>query len=209
MKAILWLGISGLLFQTLGCGSDSSDDTTSDLPSTSVGGNPFKVFEKETLEEKEDTITGTATILNPDPSVSTGSGQHYSLAGSLPDNGSKLTLHAFANNSLDEGVEIEFTHNEGTTEGVITVGGESVTLTGLSDISPTSFAIEIDVHNDETPAHVLIWATGTDFSEDAALFNSEEDGELGGNGSGTYWGISLSNSSLSKATGGEPEFEED
>lgn len=71
-----------------------------------------------------------------------------------------------------------------------------------------AITIGVDVHNDESPAHVLVWS-GSDFAEDAAAFNSEGDGAAPGQGSATFWGLKLAKANVTAATIGDAKFSEE
>ena len=93
--------------------------------------------------------------------------------------------------------------------------------------------LTIDVHNDEgDKGHFLVWNTDSidgktgEELEELALINTEsdehehfhmfdsdehehEEATSPGKGSGTYWGVTLSNATLTSATTGEVKFEEE
>lgn len=61
--------------------------------------------------------------------------------------------------------------------------------------------LQFDVHNNETPAHVLAWNRdlGDSFTDATAVFNSEENDNSPGIGSGTRWGVRLSGATVTRA----------
>ena len=155
------------------------------------------------------TLSGTGSVVVNQPLAGTASGQSYALQFRLEEGGS-LTLYSNASNRLQNGLALRF-DRKGTALRVKLIAGS--TENDVSDAfaaldASGDIQLQIDLHNNEVPAHVLIWS-GTDFSEDAALLNSENAGrEAPGNGAGQFWGLELAQASVTRAVVSEPKFEE-
>ena len=59
-----------------------------------------------------------------------------------------------------------------------------------------AISIAIDIHNDENPAHVLIWSGNSHYTEENALYNSEKENNLEVQGSGKFWGFELKDAKM-------------
>ena len=71
-----------------------------------------------------------------------------------------------------------------------------------------ALSFQIDVHNSENPTHVLVWTGVSTFSEENALFNSEEHGNAPGQGTGNLRGLGLTKATVTSASIGDAKFEE-
>jgi hypothetical protein len=185
------------------CGSDSSSVATHSLNNVE-----YATVSEGTLAHNGTNITGTGSVVFVSPLSGITSNNSFALQFTLSDGGG-LTLAANSNNQTVNGLELVFTRS-GTQLTMATQVGEtfstSTPLTGV-DASGT-IQLQIDVHNSESPAHVLVW-TGNDFAEASAIYNSESPGPAAaGNGTGTFWGLALSNATVTGATVGTPKFTE-
>jgi hypothetical protein len=140
----------------------------------------------------------------------TDSGNSYAVTGVLGTN-SSLALSSNATNKNVDGLNIIFRNTSGKLVVTAELGTEIVDISSSfdgQDVNNLNYFV--DIHNDETPAHVLVWsATSSEITEESALFNSEEDGEMPGNGKGSFWGIILDDARVSNAVVSEPRFEEE
>ncbi|MCO5143159.1 MAG: hypothetical protein M9962_08730 [Oligoflexia bacterium] len=125
-------------------------------------------------------------------------------------------MASHANESLNNGFEIEFLRQgkgNSSLKGKLFAQGQTWEVTNQFDaIHADDFIqLQIDVHNDESPSHIIIWnrSNGDDFSEGSAVLNSAEeiDGSPG-IGVGTRWGVKLNNGALFRAEKMDPKFEE-
>ena len=177
------------------------------------GGNPTAAAATTTLTGSPQTTgsgySGTGSLIYNTPLESVQSGHSWALAFTLQDGGS-LTLLSNTNNQLGNGVAIQFSRAGAVLSAKLKAAGSETDVSAAFTSIDASGAIslQVDIHNDETPAHVLVWS-GTDFSEGAALLNSEDAGnEVPGSGSGTYWGLELNNATVSTIERTSPKFEE-
>jgi hypothetical protein len=156
---------------------------------------------------------GSGLLLAKSPLGEPKEKKNLSLQFSLKENGS-VTLQSFSRKELDNGVSVTFFRTKNSLKVTLEAEKKSVDISknfiAFDGFSEQSFLI--DIHNGETPAHVLIWKGDlADPSEANALFNSEKagDGESAGNGKGTFWGLVLSQASVKKASVSKAKFEHD
>ncbi len=187
-----------------GCGGTKDTRANS---AHSINGHSFLIIADSTLLLTKEDVSGEGEIAFIDPIGSTSSNKNFQVEFRL-DDGGRLDLKTFANNSLDSGVEL-----------LISRSGERIFLSATTkDNGPVShelkaldanglLALSIDVHNSETPAHALIWSnTEQSPTDDNAIFNSDADGAIAGNGAGVYWGMALSGAKVSKVDTGSAKF---
>lgn len=157
--------------------------------------------------------TGTALFTSQLPD----GGHNFQLAFSLQDGG-QVELFTFADNSLRNGVQIKFTRNgsgpgslkaeisaNGNTIDISAVhahGGSTVSISDLDASVPLMFSM--DVHNDESPAHVIIWEGLEPDAHDEPLYSSEEDETVPGKGRGKNWGLRLKDAIVNVAQFADP-----
>lgn len=164
-------------------------------------------------------LRGTGGVLFDSSYPAVREGGSYALDFSLADGGS-LTLVSHSDSALGGGWEMEFVRNgagpgslrvtisaQGAQRDTLNSGGVDV-FAGLDASQP--LRLQVDVHNNESPAHALVWSRrlGEDFSEAAALLNTEENDNSPGLGAGTRWGLRLRNAAVSRADLSAPKFEE-
>jgi len=193
----------------LGCGS-SNNGSDGDDSTFSFGNKNYVVIEQTTLNTSETEVDGTGSFIAKDALAAVASGNHFHIVGTLKES-STLTLNANTTDSNTAGLQLNFQNAATVLKVSMEFGGNSVDLTDkFAGKDAASVSYHIDIHNDETPAHVLIWdGSVTEFSEENALFNSEDGPAAPGNGSGSFWGVTLTDSKLTKLVVGEPEFEEE
>ena len=121
-------------------------------------------------------------------------------------------MRAFASKTIDEGVALTFSRKGKVLSATLAASGKTVDVSkNFSALDASAeVSVLVDVHNGETPAHVLAWKGDTASpSEQNALFNSEKagDGESAGNGKGTFWGLALSKAIVKNAAASDAKFE--
>lgn len=142
------------------------------------------------------------------------SGANFEVSFSLADNGS-VTVHTFTNSDLSEGVNIQFTRTASALTVLVSAGA------AVQDWSPyfssidasQSMTFTVDVHNNERPAHILVWkgSKNASLNHRNTLYNSAEDSvDLGfagspGNGTSRYWGISFTDAEITNALSSAPQ----
>jgi hypothetical protein len=165
----------------------------------------FKILSSQGLAFDGTTLKGTGDAVAKLPLADNkDSGKNLTVTFTLEDGGS-LLLKTFASSSLENGVNVHLTQLKVKTS----KGSESGTEKTLSLSANGSIGVSVDVHNNESPTHVLVWASSEAApAEDNALFNSETDGGAAGQGAENFWGLSLVKASVSSVAIGAVKFEE-
>lgn len=173
-----------------------------------IHGVDYATITTGTLQHRESSIEGSGSLIIITPLASISSKESYTLQFTLKDGGS-LTLVTHSNNLLSSGLTMTFSRSGSALSGLTQAGITLSTPFLLAGIDASgTIQLQIDVHNDESPAHILVWS-GSNFIEEAALYNSEDPGlNAAGNGAGTYWGLVLSNAKVTEASVGTPKFTE-
>ena len=85
------------------------------------------------------------------------SGQNFGLKFRLPE-GSEIRFFFFANRDLTGGVEVSFSRSSGNVSVTFSLNGSTHT----EDLGQRSDTLDLslDVHNDHTDAHILLWGGG-------------------------------------------------
>lgn len=183
-----------LSFNFLGCASES----------TTLSLDPFKKLSGE-LSTETNSIEGSGDIIFNNSLGSIDSGSNFSLSFSLND-GSSIKLFSYSDTSLENGVETLLSRSGNK---LLAKVGEldAQELTGVN--ANEAMELSIDIHNDESPAHFLIWnASETEFNPETSLIELDAE-EAVGNGSSVYWGLRLSDAKVTKANASTPKFEEE
>ncbi|WP_374075515.1 hypothetical protein [Bdellovibrio bacteriovorus] len=141
-------------------------------------------------------------------------GANFEVSFDLEEGGS-VTLYTFANSDLHNGVSIQFARVQNSLKVFATAQGI------VQDWSPRFESVDasqtvpmtIDIHNNERPAHIMIWSgsKNSSLNHRNTLYNSAEDSldlnydNSPGNGFGRSWGIKLDKAQLHKATLSSPQ----
>jgi hypothetical protein len=168
-------------------------------------------------------LQGTGAVVFGSQFGEVRSGGSVALKFSLEDGGS-LTLVSHADSSLGNGYELEFRRlGTGTGSLKVLLRAQGNTRDTVNDFGQDVFSgidaslpmkLQIDVHNNESPAHVMVWSRliTDDFSETAAILNTEDEVEKSngspGIGSGIRWGLKLNRANVTRAEPSPPKFEE-
>ena len=146
------------------CSSDSDDDSSC----AKVYGYCFEAAEGVNVSGS--TVTGSGNLNLGQVVDTAASGKNFQATVTLED-GDSVTLLAFADSSLENGVNIVFTRSGSTVEWVLAENSGTLKTSSFSDADATKeLVINVDLHNDEEPAHVIIWeGTGALPEEDAQL----------------------------------------
>lgn len=196
------------LFAAVGCKKD--EDKTTALPQGSFAKQTYYVVETGDLEQSETLLEGSGAVVFASPLNAIQSQDNFALEFTLGEGGS-LALVTHSDSSLSEGLTVQFERGGKELISRLTADGSGTgdnVLSGVDASGPISLAV--DVHNNETPTHVLIWnAVNGSYAEDEALYNSEEAGDSPGVGKGTLWGLVLRNAAITKVERGEPKFSEE
>lgn len=169
----------------------------------------FKILSSQGLAFDGTTLKGTGDAVAKLPLADNkDSGKNLTVTFTLEDGGS-LLLKTFASSSLENGVNVHLTRSGEQLKVKTSKGSESGTEKTMSLSANGSIGVSVDVHNNESPTHVLVWAASEAApAEDNALFNSESDGGAAGQGAENFWGLSLVKASVSSVAIGAVKFEE-
>jgi hypothetical protein len=192
------------------CRLQKDKDKTTDLPQGSFDEQNYYVVEAGDLERGEKLLKGSGAVVFASPLNAIQSQDNFDLEFTIAEGGS-LSLVTHSDSSLSDGLTVQF--ERAGTELIASLKADGAgtgdnVLSGVDASGPIS--LSVDVHNNETPAHVLIWnAVNGSYEESEALYNSEDDADAPGVGKGTLWGLVLRNATLSKVERGEPKFTEE
>ena len=174
------------------------------------GYNPDKALQNnaQKLGESSYFDLGNGQGLMTEAIQNIASGANFQVGFSLDDGGS-FTLTTFANKDLTGGIDMVFTRSGGA------LSVQVITSTQTQDWSSYFTSVDaaadvqltMDIHNNEHPAHIMVWQGAKNASMDHrnTLYNSAEDSiDLGydnspGNGVGRAWGFKTINSQIMKA----------
>jgi hypothetical protein len=213
-----------LLLALTACGGGGKNDSGPVGPTNRFGSQQLSTIgDSSDLSVSPGSLKGTGTVVFASQFPEVRSGGSVALNFTLEDGGS-LTLVSHADSSLGNGYELEF-RRLGTGSGSLKVTlraqgnrrdttnnfGQDV-FSGIDASLPMK--LQIDVHNNESPAHVMVWSRliSDDFSETAAILNTEDEIEKSngspGIGSGVRWGLKLNRANVTGAEPSPPKFEE-
>ena len=234
------LYIISIIFSILALISCADTTSSDETEAVKLGEVEFLKTDGANLDISDTGFSGTGKVMAKLPLESIKSGINFHLVGAIEDNG-QLRLTTFSDDKLENGLAFELSRSGDTLGVKILAEGKESDITDYFTAIKASEEISlfIDVHNNETPAHILIWKGDvTTFSEENVLFNSEADhdhheeeghGEeeeghkeghddethdeevtSPGNGSGTVWGVELTKASITKDfVSGEEKFSEE
>ena len=195
---------------TASCGSSDSDDNNTGVSEGSLDGAMYILADGVSLQRTESELSGNGTVLFKNPLGEIGSKDNFLLEFKLEDGG-RLELLTHTDNAGKSGVSAVITREAGSVSLAWAASGATSEKKVLEGIDGSGIiTLAIDVHNDETPSHNLAWqGTGSSFSVNDALVDSEEDFASPGNGSGTFWGLTLSKATVLSVSVQAPKFVEE
>jgi hypothetical protein len=157
------------------------------------------------LDGKAYVRTADGAYVFKDPLGEVGSNKGYRLTFTAEDGGS-VTLVSHADRALAGGLALTFRRSGAELAFSMTAGEtttEPKTLAGVDVAGAVSLAV--DVHNEESPAHVVVWtAAQEEPSLENALYESERDGDAPGNGTDALWGLRFEKATVTGVDVGEP-----
>ena len=158
-----------------------------------------------TIQLSGTNLSGSGEVLFPAQNESFQSSTGYELKFSLEDSGSIILL-SHASPTLAGAFALEFYREQNQLKVFLRAQGASFDASSnFSGIDASNtIHVKIDVHNDESPAHILVWNGQSELNLQTALLNTadEIDGSPG-IGTGSRWGLRLQNASVSLASAGE------
>ena len=200
MKAVVF-SVIGLIL--LGC--TGGDDVT-DGEKPVFQDQTFLLIDSGTLSFQDTKVNGSGKIGLESPlGEAIQSGRKIVTSFQLVDGG-QLVFHAYSDRGLQNGLDIVFLRKGSEIEAKLELAGKesSIPLGHHEDeehedeehestIDGTgTISLKIDIHNNENPAHIIIWHADSN----EVLFNSDEGSYVTGNGAGTYLGMTFDKASL-------------
>ncbi len=194
---------TGLGAGTPGNGTDSSESKALAAgDALTAFGLSARVVTSNTLEGSSSSLSGSGAVVFAQSLESIDSQKNFSLTVSLEDAGS-AALVANAGTDLTGGIELVLTRSANTLNAVLRgpEGDRDVTSKFAALNASGTLMFSMDIHNNETPAHILVWDASKPESDPSyLLLDSEGDAlETPGAGSGVFWGLRLSNARISGA----------
>jgi hypothetical protein len=201
------------LFFVMSCGGD--DDSSADPAKEGLVGSTTFVRQGEaTVAFADGFVSGTGKVAAKQPLGDLASEKNFSLAFTLEDGGS-LALVGYAKDTLEGGVVMKFERTGAAVKATLSVADQSIDLSPVfTNVNATNeIGVTIDIHNGETPAHVIAWTADiANPDKSNPVYESEGDepsrGAVPGNGQGTFWGLELAKAKVTRADVGEAKFEE-
>ncbi|MBP9708332.1 MAG: hypothetical protein KBD78_11860 [Oligoflexales bacterium] len=200
MKIFLFIAFLNFL---ISCSGNSSKN--GNLPR--FNNLAFNEIDSTNLTVTESAILGSGSIGLEQPLGETSSETKIVTSFYLEDEGS-ITFHTYADKKLENGLDIVFTREGSALETKFVLAGVEKVFAFEHDEEGDIYAgesidLKFDVHNSESPAHVVFWqaTADEDVSTDNLIFNSEDteegDNQAPGSGAGTYLGITFDQASMS------------
>lgn len=175
-----------------GCGVKEAKKNTESTPTFNSAA--YLVIDNESLTSNSTLLSGNGSVVFVAPLAD--DAHNFHLNFELEDGGS-LALVYGSDNKLQQGLSLILSRNGKSIE-LVTKAGDNTSapapLAGVDASAP--LALNLDVHNDETPAHVMIWKND-DTTE--LLMDSEESTETAGNGQSNLWGVELKKAKVTRA----------
>jgi hypothetical protein len=195
-----------LLALVYGCGN-VSNAVANTANEEKLGSLTYIVLDAGDLQRTDTKISGTGRVAFKEPIGEIGSKKDYAVAFTLEDGGT-LKLVPHGDDKLAGAVSVALARSGSKVTATLSAGGNDAAGRVLEGVDASKeMKLYIDVHNDETPSHILVWS-GADFSEDKALLNSEKDGETPGHGGGTFWGLALTKATVTEVEISNAKFVE-
>lgn len=160
------------------------------------------------------TDLGSGKMLMSEALSDVSEGFNFEFSFNLADGGS-MTFTSFASPQLSNGFEIKFSRAGAKLNVQAVAQGQTQDWSSMftSIDASQNVTLTMDVHNDESPAHVMIWQgeKAQDKDHTNTLYNSAEDSvdlnydSSPGNGFGRAWGFALDNAHLLKVKLSSPQ----
>lgn len=198
-----------LTMVTLGLQACDSDSEKSVEVGESVFGQTYLVNDAGDLDLSSGQIKGTGSLIFNQPLGGVDAQKNFALSFRLEDGG-QLGLISHANSELAGGVSVLLKREGAALNVSLAAKDQESAAVPLNGVDASALIqLRFDVHNNEDPAHILIWQEGASgYGEAEALLNSEDGPETPAKGSGNYWGLSLTKASVEAASVGKALFSE-
>jgi hypothetical protein len=202
-SASCFLAVIAVLYLGLACGKSGGSSSGDKV----LGDKAYQILADEGLTGTDQEVKGTGTVLFKDPLGETGGEKSVGLDFRLDDGGS-LTLATYADTSLKNGVRVTFLRNGSTLSAIIEVGSQKSDPRILSSVDASGLiTLDIDVHNGETPVHVMVWNRGvSSYTQSTTVLDTDVGQSILGNGTAAFWGITMAKATLTKTVVTEAKF---
>jgi hypothetical protein len=172
-----------------------------------IGDRSVVAIDGDALEFGSDSVAGKGSFVFQSPLGAIDSNVNFRFVVTLQE-GASIELRSHADGKLGKGVAIRLQRDATNIVVSLAAGGKESNdfpLPGGDVTQP--LALSVDVHNSETPAHVLIWPGDLALpNDDNAWFNSDADAQTPGNGGGNFWGFAMQGGALSEIAVEEAAF---
>lgn len=211
-KVRLFLSITLLSLSLISCSKDEAN--SAENLTGRIGSTEFIVQDSSDLRFDGVSLRGSGTAIAKLPADEIAGEKNFELTFTL-NNGGVVEIKAFGNDLLQNAVGIKFSRTGDTLKVELT--NKTTTLDISSAFSQldanSTLSLHFDVHNGETPAHIIGWTSSIQSPDSSnSSFDSERDedtfGAFSGKGEGVYWGLSLQDSTVSQANLREVKFED-
>ena len=203
MKTCFLSSLLSVSAAAMGLSSSLIPQTVFALEGTFTGQTVSTLGNDAGLQIPANRITGTGSFIFKTSFAGFGGNSSHALSFTLKDGGS-LTFSAYGAEDLTGALQFEFMRTGTALTAKVSKAGESARdISGsFSEFDASQVVdLQIDVHNSENPAHLLVWnGLVSKFTEDTAIVNSGEDDSSPGKGNGLFRGFTLNNATLFKAT---------
>lgn len=155
---VLFVGLSA-------CGNDDGSKDVENF----AGQEIVYLGSSDEITLEKGVLSGTGSVAFNDPMQSVNSGHSFTLDFSLQEGG-ELTLVTYASKELKNGYEVKFSRTGSEVKAHLVADGKEQDISAAFaelDFSKT-VSLTFDIHNNETPGHVLIWET-TELAEVEAV----------------------------------------
>lgn len=194
------------LLLLVACGTESKKATDS---TAKLGALSFTELSDGTLEIIDSKLRGSGRIVFNEPIGSVNSNKNFRVDVVLQENG-YIEIHGYSDAKLKHGIVVKISRATDKVtissfiEGSSTTEERSMEVQNPSDV----MRLSADFHNAESPAaHTLLWHKDEARpNDDNAIFNSDADGSIGGNGKGSFWGLALADAAVEFAAARDAVF---
>lgn len=181
------------------CGGGSTPDPTADkLDSVMIfGAKAIPLGNTQKLQISEDHLSGSGEIIFDQPLPGMNSSSAF-LLGLKIEEGGFVEIHAYCSSRLEGGIRLRIELNNQNWNFVLSREEVEIPLRNLEvlvDPSSGELDLGLEIHHQETPAHILLW---NPLANDTFILDTLDVGSPG-NGSGRFWGIRFHQAKILRA----------
>jgi hypothetical protein len=209
MKASVLLCVLLCLSLHAACGGTRGSGAADPSPGTTpaLSGSEYVTIDNEQLVSAAGQLSGKGVVAFRSPLGGIATNKNFKLTVSL-DDGGFCELRTHATNTLGAAVVIGISRRGDSLFMYHFIGEGRRSEREIKSLAAgDELSLSIDVHNTESPAHVLVWSAREELpTDDNAIFNSDADASSVGNGAGAFWGISFAGAAVKEAKVGPALF---